>query len=188
MPLPENHALLRPSRAFRAPIIEPEVSVRETPSASFADLVRMLGEGIADAQASLDRASAELVTELANTKVKIVPHITETIDENGNITFQQGEPQEVSLLDIGVTPTFYQFSQATVEVAMDLKIVESETESGSGKRRFSLFADTASVRFERKLNRDVKVSSKLTATLVPVPSPVRLDPVRTTKTPELDHG
>ena len=144
----------------------------------------MMAEGIADAQASLDRASAGLVVELANTKVKIVPRVTETIDENGNITFQHQEPQEVTLLDIGVTPTFYQFSQATVEVTMDLKIVENETESGDRKKRYSLFADTASIRFERKLNRDVSVSSKLTATLVPVPSPLRLDPARTTKTPE----
>jgi hypothetical protein len=170
------------SRVFRKPVLEPTVPVRETPDVSFADLVRLLAEGIADAQTNLDRASAEMVVELANTKIKIVPRVTETIDEQGNVTFEQAPEQEVSLLDIGVTPTFYQFSQATVEVAMDIKIVENETESGDGKRRFGLFANTANVRFERKLNRDVKVSSKLTATLVPVPMPLRLEPVRNTQT------
>lgn len=168
-------------RAFRPPIVTPEVKVRETASVSFADLVRMLAEGIADAQASLDRASAELVVELANTKVNIIPRITEVIDENGNVTYEQGEAQEVSLLDIGVTPTFYQFSESTVEVVMDIKIVENESESGSNKeRRYGLFAETANVRFERKLSRNVEVSSKLTAKLVPVPMPLRLDPERST--------
>lgn len=170
--------------AFRPPIVQPEVPVQETSAASFADLVRMLAEGIADAQASLDRSSAEQVVALANTRVQVVSSITETIDENGNVTYETGALREVSLLDLGVTPTFYQFSEAKVEVTMDIKIVENTTESG--KRRYSLFADTAGVRFERKLNRDVNISSKLTATLIPVPMPIRLEPARATVTPTPD--
>ncbi|MBL8134010.1 MAG: hypothetical protein JNL42_19265 [Anaerolineae bacterium] len=170
--------------AFRRPLVKPETPVRETPSASFGDLVRMLAEGIADAQASLDRASAAMVVELANTKVEMIPAVTETIDENGNVAYSSAEPQEVSLLHLGVRPTFYQFSQAVVEVVMDIKIVENDTESGD--RRYTLFADTSNVRFERKLNRDVKVSSKLTATLVPVPMPLRLEPAQTTHTPPVE--
>lgn len=185
MVLPGN---IRPEllAAFRPPIVQPEVPVRETPSASFADLVRMLAEGIADAQASLDRASAEQVVELANTRVKVVSSITETIDANGNVTYENGPLREVSLLDLGVMPTFYQFSEAKVEVTMDIKIVENTNESGTTPKRYSLFADTASVRFERKLNRDVKISSKLTATLVPVPMPIRLEPARATTTPDTE--
>ena len=169
--------------AFRPAIVSPAVPVREAPAVSFGDLVRMLAESIADAQVALDRASAELVTELANTKINIVPRVTEEIDENGNISYTQAPAQEVSLLDIGMTPTFYQFSQATVEVTMDIKIVENETESGTQQRRYTLFASTADVRFERKLNREVKASSKLTATLVPVARPLRLEPERVTNTP-----
>ena len=90
----------------------------------------------------------------------------------------------MSLLSLGVTPTFYQFSQATVEVVMDIKIVEREEEAGTGRRSFGLFAGTAEVRAERKLSRDVTVHSKVTATMVPVPMPLRLEPVRTTTTPE----
>jgi hypothetical protein len=171
-------------RAFRNPIVGPEVPVRESPSVSFADLVRMLAEGIADAQTSLDRASADLVQELAETKVSIVPSVTETIDADGNVTFEQGAAQEVSLLSLGVTPTFYQFSQSTVEVVMDIKIVESEQVKEDGKRSYGLYAGTVDVRAERKLNRDVSVHSKVTATLVPVPMPLRLEPLRTTNTPE----
>jgi hypothetical protein len=170
-------------RAFRDPIVGPEVPVVESPSVSFADLVRMLAEGIAEAQASLDRASAELVQELAAAQVQIVPRVTETIDADGNVTFEQAPPLEVSLLSLGVTPTFYQFSQSTVEVVMDIKVVEREEESGEGRRKFGLFAGTAAVRAERKLNRDVTVHSKVTATLVPVPMPLRLEPTRVTNVP-----
>lgn len=180
---PIPRAELSDLRAFRAPIVPADVPVVESPSVSFADLVRMLAEGIADAQTSLDRASAELVEELAAATVKIVPRITETVDEAGNITFEAAEPVVVSLLNLGVTPTFYQFSEAKVEVSMDIKIVEREEESGEGRRSFGLFAGTAAVRAERKLNRDVSVASKLTATLVPVPMPLRLEPSRTTTTP-----
>ena len=147
------------SRVFRPPLVDPEEPVRETPSTSFADLVRMLAEGIADAQASLDQASAEMVVELAKSKVKIIPTVTETIDEAGN-----------------------QFSEAKLDVAMDLKIVENETESGDQKRRYSLFAETANIRFERKLRRDVTVASKFSATMVPVPKPLRIGAERVTTT------
>jgi hypothetical protein len=41
-----------------------------------------------------------------------------------------------------------------------------------------LFASTRSLRTERKLNRDVKISSKMSAKLVPVPAPPLLGPVR----------
>ncbi|MGH2382248.1 MAG: hypothetical protein ACRDG7_13655 [Candidatus Limnocylindria bacterium] len=173
-------------RAFRDPIVAPDMRVRESPSVSFGDLVRMLAEGIADAQASLDRASAELVQELAAATVSIVPSVTETIDADGTITYEQGPSQEVSLLSLGLTPTFYQFSQSTVEVVMDIKIVESEEVKEDGKRSYGLFAGTVDIRAERKLNRDVSVHSKMTATLVPVPMPLRLEPTRTTNTPAVE--
>ncbi len=170
--------------AFRRPLVSPGQRVRETSHASFGDLVRMMAEGIANAQMSLDRASAELVAELAETRVPVIPSITENIDAEGNVSYSHGEPNEVSLLELGVRPTFYQFSEATVEVAMDLKIVESETETGSGDKRMSLFADTASVRFERKLDREVNVSSRLSAKLVPVPMPLQMEPARSTQAAE----
>jgi len=170
--------------AFRPALVAPETPVAETPTASFGDLVRLMAEGIADAQASLDRTSAELVAEFASTQIQIVPRITETIDANGNMTFEQAPPQTVSLLDIGVVPTFYQFSETTVEAVMDLRIVENQSESGDGKRRFGLFAETYNVRFERKLNKELNVFSKVTTKLVPVPRPLRIEPTRVTNTAE----
>jgi len=169
-------------RAFRTPIVPAETKVSRVPSTSFADLVRMLAESIGDAQLSLDRASAEMLTELAETRVNVVRNITEVIDEKGNISYRNEEPQNVSLLELGMLPTFYQFSQATVEVALDLHIVENQSSTEKGKK--TLFANTSSIQAERKLNKDLKVTSKLTATLVPVPAPIRLEPSRNTQTSE----
>lgn len=181
MVLPVSPALER-LRAFRQPLVGPEVPVREVPEVAFADLVRMLAEGVAQGQQELDRASAEMLQELAGTRITIVPTITETIAEDGTVSYEQGEPREVSLLDIGVSPTFFQFAEATVEVAMDLSIVENIEEEGEGRSRFGLFAGTARVKAERKFERDVSVSSKLTARMVPVPSPLKLEPVRVIET------
>ena len=167
-------------RAFRPAIVPAETPVVETPSTSFADLVRMLAEGIADAQLSLDKASAEMLEQLANTRVNVVRNVTETIDEKGNVTYTPGTPQNVSLLELGMVPTFYQFSQATVEVNMDLQIVENTSSDVEAKGLKTLYANTSNLKNERKLGREVKIASKLTATLVPVPSPVNLQPTRNT--------
>ena len=183
MPSPKLEAL-RTNRVFRPPIAKPDVKAKESPMVSFADLVRMLAEGIADAQASLDQTSAEMAAVLAETKVPVIPRVTETIDEEGNISYEHAEAVEVSLLDLGIDPTFYQFSEAKVEVTMDIQILETEKETGTEKKSFGLFAGTSDLRFERKMNRKVDVSSKLSATLVPVPKPIRIEPVRTTVTPE----
>ena len=148
---------------------------------SFADLVRMLAEGIADAQRSLDKCSAEILKDLAETKVNLIRNITEKVDKDGNITYTQGPEQTVSLLELGVLPTFYQFSEATVEVNMDIVIKEDTEETSTTKGRKVLFANTRDVRLERKLGRDITMSSKLTTTLKPVPMPLHLEPSRNTE-------
>jgi hypothetical protein len=168
------------SPIIREPLLSPAVKTRETDQASLADLIRLVALSVADAQAALDRSSAGLVKELAETAVEIIPSIQEIVGADGSLEFVHGKPRKVSLLDLGVMPTFYQFSQTVIEVHMDLKISETLHESGS-KRGITLLADTAGIRFERKLNRDVSVSAKVTTTLVPVPMPLRLEPVRGTE-------
>lgn len=175
MALPPGKAF----RGFRPPIVAPSQTFPETASVSFGDLVRLMAEGIADAQSALDRASADMAVELADTQVEIVQTITETIAEDGSVTFERGKPQSVSLLELGLTPTFYQFAEATIDVAMDMHIVQSEDEQTKEKRS-GLFASTREVTLDRKFNRDVTTTTRLTAKLVPVPSPIRIDPVRRT--------
>ena len=160
--------------------VPPGGPVRETPSVGFADLVRMLAEGVADAQLALDRSSARMVEELAATRVPFVPEVREVVDAAGHVSYERPPRREASLLDLGITPTFYQFSKSTIEVALDISIVEEETEASQGEARLGLRANTAALQAERKLHQEVGVHSKLTATLVPVPMPARLEPSRST--------
>ncbi|MEQ9624802.1 hypothetical protein [Coleofasciculus chthonoplastes] len=159
---------------------DPNEPIQELAGASLAEVLTQLAEAIAEGQARLDLSSAQVVQELAQTQVDIVPSIRQIIREDGTVEFQQAEPVRVSLLDLGILPTFLAFSEATAEVAMDLKVVENVTQSsGNTNKRKSLFAATQSLRTERRLNRDVSVHTKLTAKLVPVPVPARLQPIIT---------
>lgn len=152
---------------------------QELAGASLADLITQLAEAVAEGQAKLDLSSAQVAAELARTKVEFIPAIRQVIEKDGSMRFEQAKPMEVSLLDLGLQPTFYSFSEATVEVAMDLKVVEETTTSGGARiPSKTLFASTRALRTERKLNRDVKISSKMSAKLVPVPAPPLLGPVR----------
>jgi hypothetical protein len=170
----------RPRRGFHEPIVGSDVPAREIGSASFADLLRMLAQGVADAQAALDISSAEMPEEMSRTRVPVVTEIREVIDEDGQrIVRDAGPVEEMSLLDLGLIPTFYQFSESKVEVAMDVSIVESEEETQDGGARIGLRASTAALRAERKLRREIGAHSKMTATLVPVPMPPGIDPART---------
>lgn len=150
---------------------------RELPGASLADFVTQLAEAVAEGQAKLDLSSAEVAAQLAQTHVQFIPEIRQIIEKDGRMRFETAQPITLSLLELGIQPTFYAFSEAVVEVAMDLRVVEETASSGSS--RGSLFASTQALRLERKLNRDVKISSKISAKLVPVPMPGMLTPVRT---------
>lgn len=167
-----------PAPVFRRALVGETAAPRPAGDVSFADLVRMLAESIADAQLALDTTSAEMMQLLAETTVDIVPQTTEKIAKDGSVSYEHAEPRPVSLLDLGLAPTFYQFSQATVEVTMDLHVVETAETTEKGKRRVGLFAGTQEVQTDRTFNRDMKATSRLTATLVPVPRPVRIDPAR----------
>jgi hypothetical protein len=149
----------------------------EYPQVEFGQLVRMLAESIAGAQRELDRSSAGMLEELAETEVSVVPEVREVVEPDGHVRYERARSRRVSLLDLGVTPTFYQFSESTVEVSLDITVVE-ETHA-QGERRLGLRANTAAVQQERKLNRNLQAHSKLRATLVPVPMPAQLEPSRT---------
>lgn len=159
----------------------------ELPSVDFGELVRMLAEGIADAQRELDRSSAGMLEELADTEVSIVPEVREVVEADGRVRYERARSRRVSLLDLGVTPTFYQFSESTVEVSMDITVVEDgEAKGARGEPRRTLYANTSAVQQERKINRNLQAHSKLKATLVPVPMPAQLEPTRTTVVEEHD--
>lgn len=79
--------------------------------ASVAEFIKTLALGIADAQRKLDENSIEQLFKLADTKL---------------------DGSEHSLLELGLTPPFYHFQYADIEVSMHLKLaVETSFEIGA---------------------------------------------------------
>jgi hypothetical protein len=146
------------------------------------EMVMKLALGIAEAQRSLDENSIETALELADTTIDVVPGITQTIAADGTVTWTQAPTVEMTLLQIGLNPTFYQFIESTIEVTMDIKTTtSSETSvkvSAKAKVGFSLWS--ASVRVDvahnRKFQKEVRGTSRLFTKLVPVPPPPRFFP------------
>jgi hypothetical protein len=146
------------------------------------DMVTKLALGIAEAQKALDANSVETAIALSTTNISIVPSITQVIAANGDVTYTQAAPISMSLLQVGLNPTFYQFAEATIEVSMDIKTTTStETNVKVGvqaKAGFGCFSAsvTAEVSHNRKFGKEVHGTSRLITRLVPVPPPPRIFP------------
>ena len=146
------------------------------------EMVLKLALGIAEAQRALDENSVETAKMLADTTVPLVMAVTQTIAADGTVSFTNAEPVDVSLLQIGLMPTFYQFSEATIEVTMDIKTTtSSETNikvSSKAKVGFGCFSASVSVdvSHNRKFGKEVRGTSHLITKMVPVPPPPRIAP------------
>jgi hypothetical protein len=145
-------------------------------------MVVKLALGIAEAQKALDENSVETAKALAETTVPLVLAVTQTIAADGTVTFTNADPVNVSLLQIGLLPTFYQFSEATIEVSMDIKTTtSSETNIKVGAKAkvgFAMWSASISVdvSHNRKFGKEVHGTSRLVTKLVPVPPPPRIAP------------
>jgi hypothetical protein len=146
------------------------------------DMVAKLAMGIATAQHALDQNSVETAEHLANTEIEVIPWITEKISPDGNVTYEQAPKTKMSLLEVGLNPTFYQFSETTIEVTMDIKTTTAEETDikGTAEAKIGWGVVSASIKleasFNRKYGKEVHGTSKLMVKLVPVPPPPRILP------------
>ena len=141
------------------------------------EMVLKLGLGIAEARRALDENSVNTAQMLAETTVPLVLSVTQTIAADGTVTYTNPDPIDVSLLQIGLMPTFYQFAEATIEVTMDIKTTTSrETNikvSTAAKAGFACFSASvnAEVSHNRKFGKEVRGTSRLLTRMIPVPPP-----------------
>lgn len=169
--------------------IASKTPVREELSVPFDDLLFMLAESVATAQTKLDMNTAEVLKTLAETDVEIVPQVTKTVAADGSVTSETATPESRSLLELGFTPTRYQFSEATVDVSVDISISEQESsESEEEGQRFGLRAGTYELTKERTYSREINANAQITATLAPTPLPIDLQPADARETADGDAG
>lgn len=146
------------------------------------DMVTKLALGVAEAQRALDENSVETAQILADTTIEVVPALTQTIAADGSVSFEAADPVEMSLLQVGLNPAFYQFVEASIEVTMDIKTTtSSETNIKVGFKASVGFACWSSsvrvdVQHNRKFQKEVRGTSRLFVKMTPVPPPPRIFP------------
>ena len=163
-----------------------------------ADMVRDLAAAVAEGQLSLDRASIETLKFLASeaNAIDLIPQVTEviaptmsTVLVNGNdvqvpgisVTEQPTTPVRTTLLQAGLLPTFYQFTEALIEVKLSITLREAGSTQTAGRPGFAkrgamAFAAPVNFRNASTYSHTTEGSSLLRVTMKPVPPPVRLAP------------
>lgn len=177
----------------------PQSIATEMLEVNFGQLVGGMGQGIADAQLRLDMVSMQLAQMMSGRDYRLL-----VMDGNGDfmldednrpvtvdmpavrISFGDGE---YSLLELGFTPTFYQFVDTIIEVKLSFTIkreVTASTSSTNVNARFGiggnlstglyagLNVSTVSASFASKYQYSAEGSSLLRTKLVPVPPPTVL--------------
>lgn len=155
----------------------------------FGDMVKSLASAIAEAQFDLDHNGVRLTQMMAGEEFP-----TGDTDENGEdimaepvkVKFGEGE---LSMLELGFTPTFYQFVDTIIEVKVSINI-STETSVGSksttvkaaGRLSLNPFgggvkatASSVSASYASKYSYSAEGSSLIRTKLVPVPPPAILE-------------
>ena len=155
----------------------------------FPEMVKAMATGIAEAQLALDMTS-----------LKIAKFMSGAADDKPNATKEEKIQNlvkfggdEYSLLELGFTPTFYQFVDTIIEIKMSISMSQEETKSvskfdmdseagfhaGIGfmsvRGGASLRVSTVSASFASKYQYSAEGSSLMRTKLVPVPPPAILE-------------
>ena len=152
----------------------------------FPEMVRNLGVGIAEAQFQLDLVSLKIARMMAGYEV---PEDDDDIAPASNderkylVEFNDGS--KYSLLELGFTPTFYQFVDTVIELKMSISMsrsveVKRSSTRVTAKGSLGFFSATASVSavsasFASKYQYSAEGSSVMRTKLVPIPPPAVLE-------------
>jgi len=163
--------------------------------ADFGEILRSIAQGIADGQRALDLAAVKTLSVLANTPVSIIPEITEVITAQSRnvpvsglpggvtvtgvrVTDTPSDPVQMSALQAGILPTFYQFTDTEIALKISVQLrqaTQTETDGSTDTKIFA-FASHVNFRTQNTYSYSVDASSSVTTTLKPVPASTRLIP------------
>jgi hypothetical protein len=169
-----------------------------------------MASAIARSQIALDKASIELVKVLAGTTFDYVPDVVETllpnprqvkgangaplVDSNGDpvmitgvlVQTDVGDSFPLTLLQAGVNPTFYAFTNSQIEVKMSITSTQESSNTFSVGVSVTASADflfasgsvSSHVNFTsaNKYSYSVTGSSSMSTVLNPVPPPKNMMP------------
>ena len=154
----------------------------------FPQMVLQLALAISRGQAALDRASIDTARQLAKTKFDVLTEIQDVITPDprnvGGIAFTGAKVTSdflftnMSLLQAGLFPTFYQFTESIIEVKMAISMKTSSEFSleVSAEAGFACYSASVDAKYSQSYSYSVDGSSLLRTTLKPVPPPARMVP------------
>ena len=182
----------------------------ELASVPFGKMIYDMASAIARSQVALDKASIQLVKVLANTTFDYVPDVVETLlpnprqvrgangaplaDADGNpvmikgvqVQTDVGDSFPLTLLQAGVNPTFYAFTNSSIEVKMSITSTQESSNTFSVGVSVTASADflfcsgsvSSHVNFSsaNKYSYSVTGSSSMSTVLNPVPPPKNMMP------------
>ncbi|MEH0195738.1 hypothetical protein V7S57_08370 [Caulobacter sp. CCNWLY153] len=151
----------------------------------FPEMVQRLGVGIATAQLQLDLVSLRIARMMAGYDEDADEEKDGEGAKSKSYMVKFGDGQEYSLLELGFTPTFYQFVDTVIELKMSISF-KSETEikrsssattvkaggfwtpfGGGG----AVSASSVSASYAAKYQYSAEGSSLMRTKLVPIPPP-----------------
>jgi hypothetical protein len=154
------------------------------------ELVGSLASAVVEAQLDLDR-SAMLMAEMmsgqrllrdiksgalidAEGKPSSEPVILDSRVYFGH-QLENGKsvPVKLSMLELGFTPTFYQFVETVIEVRVALRV--SRSENAAGSTVYSLTGTTVDATYASSYNYNLEAACLFKTKLVPIPSPPLLE-------------
>jgi hypothetical protein len=152
----------------------------------FPEMLKSMGLAIAQAQFELDNTSLRLARMMAGEEYEVPdptdndPARTKTIR-----ALVQFDGKSLSLMELGFTPTFYQFVDTIIEVKVSISMsreqqsafstttVQAEVEGGHAifYAKTAAKVSTVSASYASKFQYSAEGSSLLRTKLVPVPPP-----------------
>ncbi|HEX6374521.1 MAG TPA: hypothetical protein VFZ91_02260 [Allosphingosinicella sp.] len=163
---------------------------QELLSVPFPEMVRNLGVGIAEAQFQLDLVSLKIARMMAGYEVPEerddgAPPLPGEDSAERKYLVEFNDGSKYSLLELGFTPTFYQFVDTVIELKMSISMSRSVETSQKSSRVSAaggafLFAAAATVSsvsasFASKYQYSAEGSSVMRTKLVPIPPPAVLE-------------
>ncbi|HMO47742.1 MAG TPA: hypothetical protein PKB14_17150 [Rubrivivax sp.] len=186
----------------------------------FPDMIYKMANAIAQGQRKLDKASLDTARALAKAKVKVIPDIYEIVEkkkisdmleagvslpgadtgdvETIAVRTETAKAVDMTLMQAGLLPTFYQFTESLIEVRISISHrssssrefeagadfeISTEAEAHGGLFGFgasasvsTTFASHVNYKSSSTYDYSAEGSSLLRTTLKPVPPPPRIIP------------
>lgn len=159
-------------------------------NAPFPEMIKTMGVSIAEAQYELDLVSMKIARLMAGYEAEDEDSASSAANSSERtMLVNLGDGQAYSLLELGFTPTFYQFVDTLIEIKISISMTRETNINRSssqvnadikGKVGFlsasaSMRVSSVSASYAAKYQYSAEGSSLMRTKLVPVPAPALLE-------------